>query len=81
MSWEKDIQTAFEQLKKHKFKEGKELNLVEAMLSGVGESLDYMAIRESESNLQKTDIRLSTRTKGVDHHAFIKRLGNKIFYT
>lgn len=75
------IHPTYEQLKSLTFKSGGEVNMIKAIIDGVGESLDYMAVREGKSDLQNTHVRLSSRTKGVDHHAFIKRSGDKIFYT
>lgn len=71
----------YEQLKSLKFKDGKEVDMIKAIIDGVGESLDYMATREGVNDLTQADVRLSTRTKGVDSNAFIKRAGDKIFYT
>lgn len=61
-------------------RDGSSVDMNQAILSTLGEALDYMVTREAKSGLKSASIRLSSRENGIDHHAFIKRVENKIFY-
>jgi hypothetical protein len=70
-----------EDLRRIKFIDGSEVDVIKTLLTTVGESLDYFIVREGESNLNQADVRLMRRERGKDYSAFIKRKGNRIYYT
>lgn len=73
-------QPVYSDLTQYKLLSGQVLNIPEEILARLGDSLDYMVLREEPSTLDYSKTRVMRRRGGQDQVAIITRDGNKIHY-
>lgn len=71
----------YENLLNHKFQTGEAVNMIDAILSKIGESLDYMILRTDKCNLETANTILLARRNGKDVQGIVKRRKKKIYYS
>jgi hypothetical protein len=74
------VQPVYKDLINYQLHSGQTINVIDEILNRLGDTLDYMVVREEESSIARSATRVLSKKSGKVEQALIFREGNKVLY-